>query len=299
MINLLAAVLVPSTATVDTIDNYLSRPMRILMPWAVDRYRLGGEFTGAWDPAYDPATDPANWRPCTACMVTGQIGGRPCQQCGDAAQQGRPTGTVVADWDQWAAHPGDLVPLTTLLDPRWRLPTEYRRPSATDDVRTGGASPDVWVDGAGMQWLGVDLTDSGALTGELPPGLRDILRRLRSGTRVPGPNHSGAFDPANWQVAVVAGHLAADDACLDLPVVGSVVTITDPEHAEDDAAPDQLYVVADDGDRPYYQLARLGGGDGPQVPGDAITEVDPARITLAAVPDGTPPYRPSQRHEPL
>jgi hypothetical protein len=33
-------------------------------------------------------------------------------------------------------------------------------------------------------------------------------------------------------------------------------------------------------------------------PGSAITEVYPARISLAAVPNGSPPYRPSQRHEP-
>ncbi|MCW6007700.1 hypothetical protein K1W54_24585 [Micromonospora sp. CPCC 205371] len=145
-------------------------------------------------------------------------------------------GTIVADWDQWAAHPGDLVPLTALLDPDWRFPTDYRRPSATDDVRAGGASPDLWADGAGMQWLGVDLTHDGALTGELPPGLRDILRRLLSGRRVPDPHHSGAFEPANWQVAIVAAHIAPDDACADLPVVGSVVAITDSEHAEHDAA---------------------------------------------------------------
>lgn len=149
-----------------------------------------------------------------------------------------------------------------------------------------------------MQWLGVDLTEEGDLTGELPPSVRDILRRLLSGSRVPDPNHSGAFDPADWQVAILAGHIAPDDARLDLPIIGSVVVITDPEHAEDDAPPDQLYAVADDVDRPYYQLVRLGGGEGPQVPGYAINEIDPARITLTAVPDGTPPYRPSQRHEP-
>ncbi|GLI00664.1 hypothetical protein [Phytohabitans aurantiacus] len=299
MINFLAAVLVPSTATVDTIDTYLTGPMRILSPWPVDRYRLGGEFTGAWDPAYEPATDPANWRLCTACAVTGQIAGRPCQQCGDAPQQGRPLGTIVADFDQWAAHPGDLVPLTTLLDPSWRLPTDYRRPSTpADQVRHYGASPDLWIDGTGMQWLSVDRTDDGAVTGDLPYDLQDILRRLLSGARVPQPNHNGAFDPAAWQVAIVAGHIAPDDAGADLPIVGSVVAITDPDYAEDDAAPDQLYVVAEDVDRPYYLLVRLGGGHGPQVPACALTEVDPARIRLAAVPDGTPSYRPSQRHEP-
>ena len=260
------------------------------MPWAVDRYRLGGEFTGAWDPANDPTADPANRRPCTACAATGQRAGQSCEHCSDAPRQGRPAGTILAHWDQWVAHPGDLLPLTRLLDPGWRFPTEYRRPSATDDVRTGAASPDLWDDGAGMQWLGVEVTDDGSLTGELAPGLRDILRRLLSGQRVPDPNKSGAFDPANWQVAIVAGHIASDDA--DLPVVGSLVAITDPDHAEDDAAPDQLYVVAEDVDRPYYLLVRLGGGHGPQVPGYAITEIDPARITVSAAPDGAPPYRP-------
>ena len=296
MINYLVAVLVPSAATVDTIDTHLAGPMRHLMPWAVDRYRFGGEFTGAWDPAYDPAADPANWRPCTACAATGTTPGRPCAQCEDAPRRGRPARTVLADWDDWAAHPGDLVPLTALVDPAWRFPTDYRRPTTTGDVWTDGPSPNLWVDGAGMHWLNFDRASNAS--GELPPDLRDILHRLLSGGRTPDPQRSGGFDPADWQVAIVAGRMAPDDACLDMPVVGSVVAITDPEHAEDDAAPGQLYVVAEDGDRPDYLLVRLGGGNGPQVPGFAITEIDPARITLAAAPDGTPPYRPGQRHEP-
>ncbi|MDG4795040.1 hypothetical protein [Micromonospora sp. WMMD1082] len=294
MSNFLVAVLVPSTATIKTIDTYLTRPMRILMPWAADRYRFGGEFTGAWD----PATDPANWRPCTACSATGRTAGRPCDECGDAPRHGRPPGTIVVGWDEWAAHPGDLVPLTALLDPSWRFPTGYRPPSAAADVRTGGASPDLWVDNADMQWLNLDVTHDGALTGKLPADLRDILRRLRSGDRVADQDHSGAFAPKHWQVAIVAGHIAPDDASLDMPTVGSVVAVTDPDHTDDDAAPDQLYVVTDDTDRPYYLLARLGGGYSRLIPGYAITEVDPARVALAAVPDGTPPYRRSQRREP-
>jgi hypothetical protein len=298
MINYLVAVLVPSTATVDSIDTHLAGPMRYLMPWAVDRYRFGGEFTGAWDPAYDPATDPANWRPCTACAAPGTTAGNPCEQCEDAPRRGRPTGTVLAGWDDWAAHPGDLVPLTALIDPAWRFPTDYRRPETTGDARTDRPLPNLWVDGAGMHWLNTDLSYDHTPGGELPPGLRDILHRLLSGTRAHGPQRSGRFDPADWQVAIVAGHAAPDDACLDMPVVGSVVAITDPDHADDGAAPGQLYVVVEDGDRPEYLLVRLGGGPGLQVPGYAITEIDPARITLAAVPDGTPPYRPSQRHQP-
>jgi hypothetical protein len=84
-------------------------------------------------------------------------------------------------------------------------------------------------------------------------------------------------------------HAVPDErlARADLPVVGSLVVITDPEWVEDDTAPDQLFVVSEDVEAPYYLLVRVGGGYGPQVPGSAITEIDPARISLTAVPEGT------------
>lgn len=298
MVNYLVAVLVPSTATVDTIDTHLAGPMRHVMPWAIDGYRFGGEFTGAWDPAYDPAADPANWRPCTACAATGATCGQPCAQCGDAARRGRPAGTVLAGGDDWVAHPGDLVPVSALLDPAWRFPTDYRRPTPTGHALTDRPLPDLWVDTGGVQWLHTDLAYDSTPDGELPPGLREVLHELVSGRRAPGRQRGGRVDPAGWQVAIVAGHAAPDDACLDMPVVGSIVTITDPEHADHDAAPGQLYVVAEDGDRPDYLIVRVGGGPGLPVPGYAITEIDPARLTLAAVADGTALYRPSQRHQP-
>jgi hypothetical protein len=66
--HLLLAVLVPAAATVETIDVHLDR---ILEPRLgtldIDDYRLGGGFTGAWDPGYDPTRDPANHETCNRC----------------------------------------------------------------------------------------------------------------------------------------------------------------------------------------------------------------------------------------
>lgn len=66
--NFAVAVLVPAGTTIDTVDVQLAGPMRTLMPSVIDSYRLGGEFTGAWDPHYEPRTDPQNWRPCTPLL---------------------------------------------------------------------------------------------------------------------------------------------------------------------------------------------------------------------------------------
>ncbi|MEU8607755.1 hypothetical protein AB0C29_07125, partial [Actinoplanes sp. NPDC048791] len=92
MTAVLVAVLVPASATILTIDEHLAAPLHFL---PADRYRLGGEFTGIWDPAYDPRTDPANWRSCDACAATGQLVGQACTACGDAARAGRTPGTVL------------------------------------------------------------------------------------------------------------------------------------------------------------------------------------------------------------
>jgi hypothetical protein len=274
----LVAVLVPADATADTIDAHLTAPMRILTPGVFDHYQLGGRFTGAWDPGFDPSTDPANWRRCTAC-APGTPAGRVCPGCGDAADRGRPAGTVLADPSDWAAHPGDIVALTRLLDPDWRYP-------ALPDDGAGGpyrfSTPGAYADEHGMAWLG------GPDNGETPHDLRRVWESLVTGHRQHPPERT-SFDPAAWAVAVVAARWSPDEVKATLPVIGSVVLITESDWAEDDAAPDQLYVVSDDFGAPYYQLVRLGGY-GPLVPGHALTEVDPDRIRLDPARDGAAPY---------
>ena len=282
MTNLLVAVLVPAHAGIDTIGTDLASPMRFLMPAVCDRYRLGGEFTGAWDRDYDPHTDPANWRPCTACPATVRTAGQPCGECGTAEQFGRVPGTVLVDADDWKAHAGDIVPLPRLLRDDWAFPLG-RGVADTADSRPRAATPDVFADQRGAVWL------SGSPTGEPPAELRAVWRSLLTGNRPAGAGGQ-PFDPSQWSIAVVAGHHTPEQVKATLPVVGSVVLITDPDWAEDDADPDQLYVVSEDVDAPYYQLVRIGGY-GPNVPGYAITEIDPDRLTLAPAPDGVPPYR--------
>jgi hypothetical protein len=275
----LVAVLVPATTTIDTIDAHLTAPMRVLTPGVFDHYRLGGRFTGAWDPGYDPSVDPANWRPCSTCDPAEASTGRVCSGCADAAERGRPAGTVLADPGDWAAHPGDIVALTRLLDPDWRYPA---LPEGAAGQHYRFSTPRVYTDEHAMAWLG------GPDNGETPHGLLRVWESLVAGHRQ-HPPAAAPFDPADWAVAVVAARWSPDEVKATLPVIGSVVLITDPAWAEGDAGPDQLYVVSDDFGAPYYQLVRLGGY-GPLVPGHALTEVDPDRIRLDPARDGAAPY---------
>ena len=279
------AVLVPASTTIDTIDVALTPPMRFLMPGVVDRYRLGGQFTGAWDPDYDPRLDPANWRPCPACTATSVPAGHRCTVCADAETDGRRTATVLAGHDDWRAHAGDIIALTRLLDPDWRFPT--RQPGA---AAAPSATPALFADRHGVVWL--DATS----TGQTPARLTAVWRSLLDGNRQPAPGGE-PFDPTAWSIALVAAHQTPDHIRATLPVVGSVVQITDPDWAEDDVDNDQLYVVGEDVDAPYYQLVRIGGY-GPTVPGYAVTEIDPARVTLTPASPDAPLYRDSlsRRH---
>ena len=195
----LLAVLVRGTATVDSVDAHLAKPMRWLRrEHGVDGYRLGGRVTGAWDPNYDPAADPANWRPCAACGGSTRIGRDRCTVCAAAEQVGRTAGTVVA-WNvtDWAAYPGDIVALPRLLDPTWRFPK--RR------------TPIAWVDLAGVVWLDTATAIlTGPDSGEVPPRLRQVFADLTAGRRNPEPGlpkrDRRAFDPSAWAVAVVDAH---------------------------------------------------------------------------------------------
>jgi hypothetical protein len=278
----MVAVLVPAHTTATTIDAHLAAPMRYLMPGIVDRYRLGGVYTGAWDPDYTPQNDPANWRPCSACAGSGQQAAHPCPTCEDAERAGRPAGTVIADADSWKAHPGDIVPLTAMLADGWRFPVAPAFPDGRVDGRPRLSVPGAYADPRGSEWLGGDDT------GTVPRELRRCWDALLTGARTVGP-HGEPFDPDAWSVAVVAGHRTPDEDRTVLPVVGSVVLITDPDFREDDTGPDQLYVVSDDVHAPYYLLVRLGDY-GPLVPGFAITEIDPARVVLTPAPQDAPPY---------
>jgi hypothetical protein len=196
MAHLLLAVLVPHATTADTIAEHLAAPLSpLLAGHTIDDYRLGGGCTGAWDPGYDVTLDPRNWRPCTTCDGTTQVGGGRCLDCLPAFTSGLAAGKVL-EWNaaQWAPHPGDIVPLPRLLDTAWRYPKEY--------------TPDAWVDQAGTVWL--DTTDtklSGTDTGATPPRLWQVFDDLHTGRRNPEPAASRArFDPARWAVAVVDAH---------------------------------------------------------------------------------------------
>jgi hypothetical protein len=186
---------------------------------------------------------------------------------------------VLADPKDWAAYPGDIVALTRLLDPGWRYPA---LPDGADSGPYRFSTPGAYADQHAMQWLG------GPDNGETPSGLWRVWEQLVTGHRQ-HPPAAAPFDPADWAVAVVAARWSPDEVKATLPTIGSVVLITDPDWIEDDATPDQLYVVSDDFSAPYYQLVRLGGY-GPQVPGYAITEVDPARVRLEPAPNNAVPY---------
>jgi hypothetical protein len=197
--HILLAVLVRATATVTDIDLHLRKPMRALTSAGrVDSYRLGGQITGAWDPDYDPAADPANWRPCATCGGSTRLGRERCASCADALQAGRPAGTVVVwFYGDWKPHPGDIVPLTRLLQPGWRFPK--------------GRTPIAWVDLAGVVWLDTQTAIlTGTDTGEVPPRLRQVLDDLLTARRDPDPGRPKRarrpFNPADWAVAVVDAH---------------------------------------------------------------------------------------------
>ncbi|GAA2617338.1 hypothetical protein [Paractinoplanes durhamensis] len=274
---ILVAVLVPADTTVHTIDVHLATSMHLLTP---NRYRLGGAFTGAWDPDYDPRTDPANWRPCTTCTATGHLADTRCPDCADTDSTGRRPGTVLAYDDRWIRHPGDLIPLHRLLDPQWRFPTgEHLVPARAT------TAPDLYVDGFhGLRWL------QATTSGEISAGLRAVLHAVVTDRTRPGTD--AASDLSGWQLAVVAADITDAEKYAAMPGIGSIVLITDPAHREPDAHPDQLYVVRDDFGAPdHYDLIRHGGV-GPYVPGHAIAEIDPARVRLDPAPEHAPPYTP-------
>lgn len=196
MANLLLAVLVPHSATVDTVTEHLAAPLLpLLSAHAIDGYRLGGGWTGAWDPDYDPTLDPRNWRTCTTCNGTTQADGRRCMDCFPDAAAGRKVGTVL-EWNaaRWVPHPGDIVALPRLLDPGWRYPT--------------GRTPDAWADLAGIVWLATDADLTRIDTGQTPSRLRQVFDDLHTGRRNPQSAGTEAqqFDPARWAVAVVGAH---------------------------------------------------------------------------------------------
>ncbi|RSM65110.1 hypothetical protein DMB66_17695 [Actinoplanes sp. ATCC 53533] len=199
----LVAVLVPAGATAATIDAHLAAPMRLL---PADRYRLGGEFTGAWDPGYNPCTDPANLRGCGTCAATGHPS-RTCPACGDA---GRIPGTVLAPSDQWVAHPGDLIPLARLLDPGWRFPTGENLIPPRETT-----APDLYADD---RFYGLRTLDK-STSGEISTGLRTVLNALLRHRRP----LDEPFDPADWQLAIVAAR-STDTAHRETPAGTEPVT---------------------------------------------------------------------------
>jgi hypothetical protein len=149
----------------------------------------------------------------------------------------------------------------------------------TDSAHPARTPTDTGWRGSAVPTTAKHRTTCGGSGRRWSPATGSIHRRQRHSTR------------PDWAVAVVAARWSPDNVKATLPVIGSVVLITDPDWAEDDAGPDQLYVVSDDFGAPYYQLVRLGG-HGPLVPGHALTEVDPARIRLEPAPDTTVPYPP-------
>ncbi|TDC27783.1 hypothetical protein E1211_28870 [Micromonospora sp. 15K316] len=217
----LLAVLVRATATVETIDAHLAKPMRpLLRAGVIDGYRLGGQVTGAWAPAYEPAADPNNWRTCPACTGSSTVDAAVCAMCADAERAGRRSGTVVPwSYTDWARNAGDIVALPRLLHPGWRFPP--RR------------TPIAWVDLAGVVWLNTDeAVLTGTDSGRVPPRLLAVFRDLLAGRRNPDPTQpaprrgttpagwlpperstarhqrlpGGGFHPADWSVAVVDAH---------------------------------------------------------------------------------------------
>ena len=277
MIASLVAVLVPASATTDTIGEHLAAPLHFL---TADQYRLGGEFTGAWDRDYDPRRDRTNWRDCQYCAGAGRLTGEPCLRCGDAERAGRTRGTVLASSDQWVLHPGDLIPLPRLLDPQFRFPAGDQLTPMREMT-----APDLYTD----RFYGLRALDKAA-SGEISTDLRTVLQAVAAGYLDRGPNDEPA-DPADWQIAVVAAHITDRQERAALPGLGSLVQIIDPQHRYGEA-PDQLYVVRDDFYAPNQYDLQGFGDFGLRVPGYALIEIDPARIRLLPVPEGALPYPP-------
>jgi hypothetical protein len=183
----LFAALVPASCTADAADGYLARLLDpLIAAGVIDDFWLGGQVTGAWDPGYDPTVDPANWQPCSLCGGTNTT----CHLCCDAVGQGRTVGTVVAAYYDFQPYPGDLVPLTRLLDPAWRFPT--------------GRTPIAWVDPAGLTWLHTETAVLTCADGDMPPRLRQLLDHLIDGRSQLSPD--GPFRLGDWAVAVVDTH---------------------------------------------------------------------------------------------
>jgi hypothetical protein len=274
MIVSLVAVLVPASATADTIGAHLAAPLHFL---PTDSYRLGGEFTGTWDPDDDPRRDPANWRTCPDCAGTG----RDCPTCADADPADRRRGTILAATDQWVPHPGDLIPLPRLLDPQFRFPAGDRLTPTRETT-----APDLYADA----FNGIRALDK-MPSGEVSTGLRTVLQAALTGRRDSRADIH-PIDPADWQIAMVAAHITDRQERAALPGLGSLVQIIDPHHQHGDD-PDQLYVVRDDFNAPdRYDLVSLGG-IGPTVPGYALIEIDPARVCLLPAPQSALPYPPA------
>lgn len=189
----LLAVLVPATTTADSPYDALATVLFPLIPDGVlDSYTLGGQVTGAWDPTYDPTMDPRNWRPCAVCGGGNRAGRADCHACRDATRAGRPPGTELAFTSDWAAHPGDIVALSRLLDPGWRFPK--------------GRTPIGWADLAGVVWLDTELAMlTGTDTGDVPPRLQVVFDDLIAGRRT-HPCMRQPFTIADYAVAVVDAH---------------------------------------------------------------------------------------------
>ena len=269
----LMAALVPANATINRIDEHLAVAIPHLpASW----YRLGGQFTGAWD-GYQPSNDPQNRRLCPSCTGDG------CPACRDTPPNSQPAGTVVAPYHLWVRHPGDLLPLPRLLDPNWRFPT---RLFGTANPQT--TAPTLYSD----RFYGLRALDRTG-SGETSNGLRSVLRAVADRPEYRYPNGE-PFQADDWQLALIDARIPAADLRAILPGLGSVVIITDPDLREDDAPHELLHVVRDDFHAPdLYDLLRLGD-IGPHLPGYALAEIDPALIRLTPAVDGSAPYPPQR-----
>ncbi|WP_328463569.1 hypothetical protein OHA21_38285 [Actinoplanes sp. NBC_00393] len=220
------AVLVPASATINTIGAHLTAPLHFL---PADSYRLSGDSTGAGNTPY----------------------------------------------------PGDLIPLPRLLDPQFRFPAGDQLVPIRETT-----APDLYADA----FYGLRALDK-TRSGEVSTGLRTVLQAALTARRDRSTD-SHPLDPADWQIAMVAAHITDRQERAALPGLGSLVQIIDPQH-QHGQDPEQLYVVRDDFQAPdHYDLVSLGD-IGPNVPGYALVEIDPARVRLLPTPPGALPYPPA------
>ena len=85
-----------------------------------DWWQIGGRWTGVWS-GYDPCTDPANIETCDLCAGTGYRNDEVAQKfrakdptwsCNGCEGTGRSV-----KWPtQWQEHPGDIIPVSDLLN---------------------------------------------------------------------------------------------------------------------------------------------------------------------------------------